>query len=77
MITGEDYRTTATAPVYDLVLAGRMDRVARRSLVALVKGGAHYPDGSLFSDREDVGLPNLEAMASNRCVWRAKVASLV
>ena len=49
----------------------------RCSLVTLVKGGTYYPEGSLFSDCEDVGLPNLEVMASNRSVRRAKVASLV
>ena len=91
VITGEDYRTTVTAPVYDLVLAVRKqrlrylghvlrlpaDRVVRRSHMARVKGGTYYPEGSMFSDCEDVGLPNLETMASNRFVWRAKVASLV
>ena len=91
VITGEDCRTSATAPVYDMVLAVRKqrlrylghlmrlpaDRVVWRSLMALVKGGAYYPEGSLFSDCEDVGLPNLETMASNRCDWRAKLASLV
>ena len=88
VITGEDYRTAASAFVYDLVLAVRKqclrylghvlrlppDRVVRSSLMAFVKGGTYYPEGSLFSDCEDVGLPNLEAMASNRSVWRAKVA---
>ena len=57
-ITGEDYRTTATVPVYNLVLAVRKHRlrylghvlrlpaesIVRRSLLALVKGGAQYPE---------------------------------
>ena len=61
MITGQDYRDTATTPVYDLVLAMRQrrmrylghvlrmppDRIVRRALVALVKGGTCYPEGSL------------------------------
>ena len=52
-ITGEDYRTTATVPEYNLVLAVRKRRlrylghvlhlpaesIVRRSLLALVKGG--------------------------------------
>ena len=52
VITGQDYRDTATTPVYDLVLAVRQrrmrylghvlrmppDRIVRRALVALVKG---------------------------------------
>ena len=33
--------------------------------------------GSLFSDCEGVALPQLVAMASNRAMWRAKVASLL
>ena len=56
VITGKDYRATATSPVYDLVLAVRKrrmrylghvlrlppDRIVRRSLIALVKGGTYY-----------------------------------
>ena len=66
VITGEDYSATATTLVYDLVLAVRKrrmrylghvlrmppDRIVRRSLVALVKGGTCYPEDSLFSDCE-------------------------
>ena len=58
VITGEDNRATATTPVYDLVLAMRKrrirllghvfrlppDRIMRRSLIALVKGGTFYPE---------------------------------
>ena len=65
VITGEDYRVTATTPVYDLALAVRKrrmrylghvlrlppDRIVRRSLIALVKGGTYYPEGSLFRSR--------------------------
>ena len=88
-ITGEDYRTTATVPVYNLVLAVRKRRlrylghvlrlsaesIVRRSLLALVKGGAQYPEGSLFSDCE-AGLPQLEALSLDRSAWRDKVSSL-
>ena len=90
VITGEEYRVTATEPAYNLVLAVRKrrlrylghvlrmpaDRMVRRSLMALVKGGAHYPAGSLLSDCVGEELRTLEAMAANRNVWRAKVASL-
>ena len=90
VITGKDYRTTATTPVYDLVLAVRKrrmsylsyvlrlppDRIVRRSLVALVKGGTYYPEGSLFSDCTVDGLHQLIMTATNRSAWRAKVASL-
>ena len=90
VITGEDYRVTATTPVYDLVLAVRKrcmrylghvlrlppDRIVRRSLIALVKGGTHYPEGSLFSDCERENLRELLGIAKNRSAWRAKVASL-
>ena len=90
VITGGDYRDTATTPVYDLVLAVRkrrmrylghvlrlpQDRIVRRSLIARVKGGTYYPEGSLFSDCEVDGLHQLMMLATNRSAWRAKVASL-
>ena len=90
VITGEDYRATATTPVHDLVLAVRKrrmrylghvlrlppDRIVRCSLIALVKGGTYYPEGSLFSDCEVDGLRQLIETATNRPAWRAKVASL-
>ena len=88
-ITGEDYRTTATVPVYNLVLAVRKRRlrylghvlrlpaesIVRRSLLALVKGCVHYPEGSLFSDCE-ASLPQLEAQSLDRSAWRDRVSSL-
>ena len=90
VITGEDYRVTATTPVYDLVLAVRkrrmrylghvlrlpQDRIVRRSLIALVKGGTQYPEGRLFGDCERENLRELLSIAKNRSAWRAKVASL-
>ena len=89
VITGEDYRTTATVPAYNLVLAVRKRRlrylghvlrlpaesIVRCSLLALVKGGTHYPEGSLFSDCE-AALPQLEALSLDRPAWRAKVSLL-
>ena len=83
VITGEDNRTTLTVSAYNLVLAGHKrrlryfghvlrlpaDSIVRRSLLALVKGDTHYPEGSLFRDSE-AGLPQLEAL------YVAKVSSL-
>ena len=90
VMTGEHYRETATAPAYDLVLAVcrrrlrylghvlRMpaERMVRCALMALVSDSVMYPTGSLFSDCQGVALPQLVAMAANRAMWRAKVASL-
>ena len=90
VMTGEHYRETATAPAYDLVLAVRRrrlrylghvlrmpsDRMVRCALMALVTDTIHYPSGSLLSDCQGIALPQLEAMASSRSMWRAKVASL-
>ena len=89
-MTVEHYRDTATAPAYDLVLAVRRrrlryigqvlrmpaDRMVRCALMALVSDCVMYTTGSLFSDCQGVTLPQLVAMASNRAMWRAKVASL-
>ena len=89
-MTGVHYREPATAPAYDLVLAVRRrrlrylghvlrmsaDRMVRCALMALVSDAVKYPAGSLFSDCQGVALPQLVAMAANRAMWRAKVASL-
>ena len=83
VIIGRDYRVTATRPVYNLVLAVRKrrmrylghalrltpDRIVRRSLNALVKGGTYYPEGSLFSDYELEYLQELIDTATNRSTW--------
>ena len=82
-ITGEGYRTTVTVAVYNLVLAVRKRRlrylghvlrlpaesIVRRSLLALVKGSAQYPDC-------EAALPQLEALSLDRSAWRDKVSSL-
>ena len=49
--------------------------IVRCSLIALVKGGTNYPEGSLFSDCELESLEELIDIATNRSAWRAKVAS--
>ena len=80
VITGQDYRDTATTPVYDLVLAVRQrrmrylghvlrmppDRIVRRALVALVKGGTCYPEGSLFDHCGVASLRELVDTAKDR-----------
>ena len=90
VITGQDYRDTATTPVYDLVLVVRQrrmrylghvlrmppDRIVRRALVAL-KGGTCYPEGSPFDDCGVASLRELVDTAKDRSAWRAKVASLM
>ena len=90
VMTGEHYRETATAPAYDLVLVVRRrrlryfghvlrmptDRMVRCALMALVSDYMQYPTSSLFSDCQGVTLPQLVAMASNRAMWRARVALL-
>ena len=58
------------------VLRMPADRMVRRSLMARVKGGTYYPVGSLLSDCVGEEMHTLEALAANRKVWRAKVASL-
>ena len=74
--------------VYNLVLAVRKRRlrylghvlrlpaesIVRRSLLALVKGGAQYPEGSLFSDCE-AALPQLEALSLG-LAWQSVVADM-
>ena len=90
IMTGGHYREMATAPAYDLALAVRRrrlrylghvlrmpaDMMVRCALMALVSDSVMYPTGSLFSDCQGVALPQLVAMAANRAMWRAKVASL-
>ena len=89
VITGQDYHDRATTPVYDLVLAVRQrrmrylghvlrmppDRIVRRALVALVKGGTCYPEGSLFDDCGVASLRELVDTAKDRSAWRATVNS--
>ena len=90
IITGQDYRVTATAPEYDLLLAIRQrrlrylchilrmpeSRVVRRALVALAKGGTVYPKGSLFMDCQAMEMHQLVALAQRRCAWNPLVKQL-
>ena len=91
MITGEQYRVTATQPVVDLVLALRrrrlrylghilrMDRnrLVRRTLFAYVRGGgANTPDGSLLQDCPGHMIEALVVEAADREAWSRKVDAL-
>ena len=58
------------------VLRMPTDRMVQRALMALMMDSSQYPTDSLFSDCQGVALSQLVAMASNRSMWRAKVASL-
>ena len=90
VITGQDYRVTATAPAYDLLLAIRQrrlryighilrmpeSRVVRRALVALAKGGTVYSKGSLFMDCQAMEMNQLVALAQRRGAWNALAKQL-
>ena len=71
--TGQDYRHTATAPVFDLLCAIRQwrlrylghilrmpgaSRVVRRALMALTGSCTHYPEGSLLMDCQTISIEN-------------------
>ncbi len=80
VITGQDYRVTATAPKYDLLRAIRQprfrylghilrmpeSRVVPCALVALAKGGTVYPKGSLFMDCQAMEMDQLVALTQRR-----------
>ena len=90
VITKKSYRSTATAPVYNLVLAIRrrrlrflghvlrMDdsRLLKRSLVAYVRGGNAPPTGSLLMDCGNAPISELELAAEDRLAWRRRVEDL-
>ncbi len=78
VITGQDYRVTATAPEYDQLHAIRQrrlryightlrmpeSRVVRLALVARV-----YPKGSLFMDCQAREMDQQVALAQRRGAW--------
>ena len=90
IITGQDYRVTATAPEYDLLRAIRQrrlrylchilrmpeSRVVQRALVSLAKGGTVYPKGSLFMDCQAMDMDQLVALAQRRGAWDALAKQL-
>jgi len=87
VITKKSYRSTATAPDYNLVLeirrrrlrflghVLRMDssRLLKRSLIAYVRGGSSPPTGSLLMDCRNESLSELELAAQDRAGWNRRV----
>ena len=90
MITGRSYRSTATTPHFNLVMAirrrrlrylghiMRMDnsRLVKRCLIAYTRGGVAPPAGSLLMDCGHMTLGEIEGAAQDREGWRQKVAAL-
>ena len=90
VITDQDYRHTATAPVFDLLRAIRQrrlqylghilrmpeSRVVRRVLMVLTGSGTHYPDGSLLMDCQTISFENIEARVLQRAAWNIMVNRL-
>ena len=90
VITGQDYRHTATAPVFDLVRAIRQwrlrylghilrmpeSRVVRRALMALTVNGTQYPEGNLLMDCPTIPFADIEALAQRRATWNTMVNRL-
>ena len=90
VITSQDYRHMATAPVFDLLRAIRQrrlrylghilrmpeSRVVRRALMALTGSGTHYQEGSLLMDCQTIPFENIEALAQRRDAWNIMVNRL-
>ena len=90
VITGENYRDTATTPVVDLKLLIRRrrmrylghilhmppERLVMRTLLAYIDGGRHLPEGSLFTDCSNEPLDTIVKSAGNRKTWNERVMSL-
>ena len=80
VITGQDYRVTATAGPHlryiGHILRMPESRVVRPALVALVKGGTVYPQGSLFVDCQAMAMDQLVALALRRGAWNALAKQL-
>ena len=88
-ITGQDYRETATHPVFNLInaiirrrlrFAGhilRMDhqRLLRRTFITYMSS-LPRPPGSLLHGLESMPLDELTALANNRQEWSSKIDSL-
>ena len=80
----------ATHPTFDLtttirkrrlrflghILRMEPDRLVRRTIIALTKGGTDYPKGSLFMDVENSPFEELVRHAQDRYSWNLIVGSL-
>ena len=52
------------------------DRLVKRTLIALTKGGTVYPEGSLFMDVENKSFIQLERLAKQKGHWSEQVDGL-
>ena len=80
----------ARVPPFDLVLTIRkrrlrylghilrmeQDRLVKRTLIALTKGGTVYPEGSLFMDVSNKSFTQLERLAKQKGRWSKLVDGL-
>ena len=85
-----DIHEMAASPPFDLNLTIRRrrlrflghilrmepERLVRKTLFALTKGGKEYPKGSLFMDVEDSTIEDLVCLAEDRNSWKLLVSSL-
>ena len=90
VITGKDYRDTATNPDLDLMLLIRrrrlrylghimrmeQSRLVRRTLAAYVHGGEMIPVGSLLEDCERTTFEDLAIIARDRIQWQKRMKDL-
>ena len=81
----------ARDPPFDLVLTIRkrrlrylghilrmeQNRLVKRTLIALTKGGTVYPEGSLFIDAANKSLTQLERLAKQKGRWSKLVDGLI
>ena len=84
-----DIHEMAASPPFDLILTIRRrrlrflghtlrmepERLVRRTLFALTKGGTDYPKGSLFMDVEDSAIEDLVCLAKDKNSWKLLVGS--
>ena len=85
-----DIHEMAANPPFDLIITIRRrrlrflghilrmepDRLVRRTILALTKGGTDYPKGSLFMDVENSTLEELVRLAQDRYSWNLIVGNL-
>ena len=90
VITKGDIHELARDPPLNLVLTIRKrrlrylghilrmepDRLVKRTLIALTKGGSVYPEGSLFMDVKDISFADLELLAKDKVRWSKLVDGL-
>ena len=84
VITKSDIHEMASSPLFDLNLTIRKrrlrylghilrmepDRLVRRTLMALTKGGTNFPEGSLFMNVQNKSIEELECLTKNKRRWK-------